>query len=392
MEDLLDDRKTAVQQLQTADHGVETGTTSVRKRKIVKDKDGFELIKKETKPLKLPESTSFVDVSKLYGRDGEKEDIIRRLLCGTGEEEEGISIPTITILGMGGIGKTALAHIPLILAKLQEQSLKISENIKDKKFCLVLDDVWKDHGQDWEQLKATFQSVMLGSRILVTTRKDSVAKHLESSHVVHLNLLSEEICWLILSQKAFIGMSQMDRENLEYIGRKIAKKCKAIDGARYLNSVDNLREELKGEEYFKFVTEKIVEDLTLDLSSKKPRHMRLVVENCSSSPMSIYGTEKLRSLVAYWRSRKLGLLGGKLCVDLTGDAIDWDEAKKAKLHKKIYLKQMEIWIGTLHIKEEEVVQALNPPSNSPVKLCDYKSWRQRHHIVKLGPPWWKVLC
>ncbi|XP_022743788.1 putative disease resistance protein RGA3 [Durio zibethinus] len=487
MEDVLDDWKTAVQQLQKADHGVGTSTTVpkwkvcpfvscfsfgskvVRRHEIatrikdineeldqiVKDKDKFELVKREIIKLpKRPESTSFVDVSKLYGRDGEKEVIIRRLLCGT-SEEEGISIPTITIVGMGGIGKTALAQLiyndprirthfdkkiwvcvsdPFDLSQIARAILegldltvslqnttplqtllsKISENIKEKKLFLVLDDVWTDRGQDWEQLKAAFQSVMLGSRILITTRKESVGKHLESSHVLQLDPLSEEICWWILSQKAFTGRNQIGCENLEDIGREIAKKCKGLPLAAktlggllqdklrreewqnvlnseiwksdfeqyiyaplllsyfdlpsairrcflycaifpkdyvigkddlvqhwmaqgYLNSVDNLGAELEGEHHFKclashsffqdfdedangdiicckmhdmvhdfvqfltkceFIIEKIDEDLALDLSSKNPRHLRLVIENCSSSPMSIYGTEKLRSLVA----------------------------------------------------------------------------------------------
>ncbi|XP_022743794.1 putative disease resistance protein RGA3 [Durio zibethinus] len=482
---------------------------------------------------------------------------------------------------------------------LQTLLRKIRENIKDKKFFLVLDDVWADHGQDWEQLKAAFQSDKSGSRILVTSRKDSVANHLESSHVFYLDLLSEEICWLIHYQKAFTGRNQIGRQNLEDIERAIAKKCKGLpltvktlggllqdklrrdewenvlnseiwklDFAQqynytplllsyydlpsamrrsflycatcpksyeigkdelvqnwtaqgYLNSDDNLGAELEGEDYFKclafrsffqdfdkdangnilcckmhdmvhdfvqfltqygFVTEKIVEDLTLDLSSKKTRHLRLVIENSSSSPLSIYGTENLRSLVAvshprnkktssealkklFSRSKHLRLLefkwfnlykceiardignlihlrylslischtidtlpeavcvlpnlqslnlrdchslgklpvgigklinlrylctkgcpsltyypkgirnltslvrlsyiklradcndarrfsigdlenldhlGGNICVELIGDAIDWNEAKRAKLHKKIHLKQMEI--------------------------------------------------
>ncbi|XWS64777.1 hypothetical protein CRYUN_Cryun05aG0032800 [Craigia yunnanensis] len=301
---------------------------------------------------------------------------------------------------------------------LQTFLSKIHENIKEKKFFLVLDDVWTDHGRDWEQLKASFQSDILGSKILVTTPKESVAEHMESSDVIHLDLLSEEICWLILAQKAFTGRNKDRRENLEDIGREIAKKCKGLPLAAktlgvllqdkllreewqnvlkseiwkldfaqeyiftplllsyydlpsairrcllycaifpknyeigkdelvqhwmaqgYLNCNDNLGTELKGEDYFKclatrsffqdftedadgnvfyckmhdmvhdfvqffikpeFVMEKkilSVGDGKLDLLSKKFRHLRLVIENCSSSPMSIYGTEKLRSLVA----------------------------------------------------------------------------------------------
>ncbi|XP_022742465.1 putative disease resistance protein RGA1 [Durio zibethinus] len=70
----------------------------------------------------------------------------------------------------------------------------------------------------------------------------------------------------------------------------------------------------------------------------------------------------------------LDLLGGNICVELIGNAINWDEAKRAELHNKIHLKQMEIWICSPHIKEDEVLQALNPPSNLHVKLVDYESW------------------
>ncbi|XWS64774.1 hypothetical protein CRYUN_Cryun05aG0032500 [Craigia yunnanensis] len=737
---------------------------------IVKDKDKFELIRREIiKQPKRPESTSFVDVSKLHGRDRVKEDIIRRLLCET-SKEEGSCISTMAIVGMAGIGKTSLGQLiyndgliqthfdkniwvcvsdPFDLGQiarailenldstisfqnttpLQNLLSKIRENIKEKKFFLVLDDVWTDHGQDWEQLKAAFQSAILGSKILVTTRKESVAKHMGSYPLFPLDLLSEEVCWLILAQKAFTGRSKDSRENLEDIGREIAKKCKGLPLAAntlggllqdklrreewqnvlnseiwkldfaqediftplllsyydlpsairrcllycaifpkdykidkdklvrhwmaqgYLNDDNNLETELKGEDYFKcmatrsffqdfykdadgnicsckmhdmvhdfvqfltkreFVMEKkilSVENVKLDLSSKKVRHLRLVIENWSFSPMSIYGTEKLRSLVAvsngynvtasealqnllsrskhlrllefdsfdldaeeiardigklvhlrylsliscfgminlpeavcelpnlqYLNLHKcrrleklpvgigklihlrylsliscseiknlpeavcelynlqslnlqncltlqklpdgigklihlrylsliscseiknlpeavcelynlqslnlqncltlqklpdgigklinlrylctegcrdltcypkgisnltslmrlsnikmradrngadqcsigdlenLDLLGGNLRVELIGNAIDWDEAKKAKLHKKMHLKRLDIWICSPHIKEEEVVQALNPPSNLSVELFDYLRW------------------
>ncbi|XVE90037.1 hypothetical protein DITRI_Ditri20bG0044300 [Diplodiscus trichospermus] len=487
MEDLFEDWKIVVQEMQTADHGAKISTTSFLKGKvsfffslfsfseavkrhdiptrikdineeldqIVKDKKDFKLTKREIiRQTKRPESTSFVDVSKLHGRDEVKEDIIRTFLCGT-SEEEGSCIPTISIVGMGGLGKTSVAQLiyndhriqthfhekiwvcvsdpfdPSKIARailealglgstisfttpLQTLLSKIHEKIKEKKFFLVLDDVWIDRGQDWEQLKATFQSHISGSRILVTTRKESVAKHMESSHVFPLGLLSDEICWKILSQKAFIGRNNISCENLEDIGRAIAKKCKGLPLAAinlggflqdklgreewqnvldceiwkldfaqkyvftplllsyydlpsairpcllycaifpkdekidkdelvqrwmaqgYLNSDDNLGIESKGEDYFKylatrsffhdfykdtngdiiqckmpdlvhefvqfltgygFVTEEIDEDLTLDLSSKRTRHLRLVFRRCRYFS-SVYGADKLRSLVA----------------------------------------------------------------------------------------------
>ncbi|KAE8684226.1 Cc-nbs-lrr resistance protein, putative isoform 2 [Hibiscus syriacus] len=319
----------------------------------------------------------------------------------------------------------------------------------------------------------------------------------------------------------------------------------------YLNADDNnVRRELKGKEYFeylttrsffqdfqkdahgniisckmhdlvheyvqfltedRFVTEELVGNLTLDLSSRKVRHLRLVIRNCKSSPLCIYGIEKLRSLVVasddktsgdafhdlISRSKllrllefdsfhlrpeeivlgmdnlihlrylsliscsglenlpeavcelisllslnlrdclnlhklavgigklinlrclsikdcprltyypkgisnlasleslsgikvridqsdgdqlsigdleNLDLLGGNLSVELIGDSIDWNEAKRAKLHMKIHLKRMDIWICSGDLKEDEVLQALNLPSNFPVVLFDYRRW------------------
>ncbi|VVA19822.1 PREDICTED: putative disease [Prunus dulcis] len=58
------------------------------------------------------------------------------------------------------------------------QTLKsiIHESVKGKKFLLVLDDVWNQDYLKWEQLKLPLQNGAVGSRILVTTRKEEVAR------------------------------------------------------------------------------------------------------------------------------------------------------------------------------------------------------------------------
>ncbi|KAK8712781.1 hypothetical protein V6N13_148009 [Hibiscus sabdariffa] len=135
MEDVLDDWKIAIGQLQRVGGSVRkwkvcpffscfsSGPQTVRRYgiatkikgineqldQIVNDQVRFELIrKKENKEHKRRlETTSFVDVSELIGRDAVKEDIIRILLCN----ERSRNIPTISIVGMGGTGKTALAQL-----------------------------------------------------------------------------------------------------------------------------------------------------------------------------------------------------------------------------------------------------------------------------------------
>ncbi|XWS30446.1 hypothetical protein CRYUN_Cryun24cG0118500 [Craigia yunnanensis] len=132
MEDVLDEWKTAILKLKI--DGVESfyvkkkicsfltcfaGCSQVVRRhdiatkikeineeldEIAKDKDRYELTKSsETNQPRL-ESTSFVDVSKLHGRDEVKNKIVSLLLGGN-------DIQTISIVGMGGIGKTALSQL-----------------------------------------------------------------------------------------------------------------------------------------------------------------------------------------------------------------------------------------------------------------------------------------
>ncbi|GLT98095.1 hypothetical protein SLE2022_156170 [Rubroshorea leprosula] len=78
---------------------------------IVKEKDKYQLESRKIELPKRPETSSFVDESKLCGRDGVKREILSYLLGGSSEVEAGKLIQTITIVGMGGLGKTALAQL-----------------------------------------------------------------------------------------------------------------------------------------------------------------------------------------------------------------------------------------------------------------------------------------
>ncbi|GKV26527.1 hypothetical protein SLEP1_g35814 [Rubroshorea leprosula] len=253
---------------------------------IVKEKDKYQLESKKIELPKRPESSSFVDVSKLCGRDGVKRKILRYLLEGNSEEEAGKLIQTISIVGMGGLGKTALAqlvgndpdvkkHFESVIwvcvsdsfnekrvAKAIIQGLenlsgsatyglesdplevllgRISKYIEGKKYLLVLDDVWADKGEMWDSLKVTFDLGAAGSRILVTTRDLQVASIMGSSNyqIIHLEKLGDEECWSILRDTAFRGKDKLkSREDLEEIGRKIANRCKGLPlAAKVLGSL-----------------------------------------------------------------------------------------------------------------------------------------------------------
>ncbi|CAH1440691.1 unnamed protein product [Lactuca virosa] len=54
------------------------------------------------------EETSLVDESKIMGREGDKMTLLEKLL---GNEESDKNVSIVSIVGMGGIGKTTLAKV-----------------------------------------------------------------------------------------------------------------------------------------------------------------------------------------------------------------------------------------------------------------------------------------
>ncbi|EEF50675.1 phosphoprotein phosphatase, putative [Ricinus communis] len=83
------------------------------------------------------------------------------------------------------------------VVELQNILEQIERYIKGKRFLLVLDDLWSEESQKWEQLKYTLLCGSPGSRILATTRKKNVAKIIgcSESDMFSLGQLSEEECW-----------------------------------------------------------------------------------------------------------------------------------------------------------------------------------------------------
>nr|XP_023880855.1 putative disease resistance protein RGA3 [Quercus suber] len=234
---------------------------------IVKDKATYGIdFNRQPDVVERPATTSFVDVSNIIGRDIYRDELLGDLLS-VGSLEERNSYCVISLVGMGGIGKTTLAqlaynhpdvqahfqkrmwvcvsdpfdqckvakaiikevnpeHGPLDNIELQTLLCEIHGLIKDKKFFLVLDDVWIEDSQKWEPFKFALKNGGHGSRILVTARKQKVAEMMESAPTINLEVLSNEDCWLIFSKIAFSNEDQL--KYLEDIGRKLASKCKGL--------------------------------------------------------------------------------------------------------------------------------------------------------------------
>ncbi|MED6199412.1 hypothetical protein PIB30_075755 [Stylosanthes scabra] len=158
-------------------------------------------------------------------RDVEEKEVLR---------EPDPNLNVVSIIGMGGLGKTTLAKkvynkdelknmfdccawsyvsndyiirdLLLSLLKCLKPSIveckdlsveelkdKLSECLKGKKYLVVLDDIWKT--QVWDELKGAFPDDRNGSRIIITSRLREVALYSRASFVYDLPFLDEEVSW-----------------------------------------------------------------------------------------------------------------------------------------------------------------------------------------------------
>ncbi|KAG5071128.1 hypothetical protein AAZX31_03G042500 [Glycine max] len=213
-------------------------------------------------------TTSLEDGYGMHGRDTDKEAIMKLVK----DSSDGVPVSVIAIVGMGGVGKTTLARsvfndgnlkemlfdlnawvcvsdqfdivkvTKTMIEQITQKSCKLNDlnllqhelmdKLKDKKFLIVLDDVWIEDYDNWSNLTKPFLHGTRGSKILLTTRNENVANVVPYRivQVYPLSKLSNEDCWLVFANHAFplSESSGEDRRALEKIGREIVKKCNGL--------------------------------------------------------------------------------------------------------------------------------------------------------------------
>ncbi|XP_057498261.1 putative disease resistance RPP13-like protein 1 [Actinidia eriantha] len=107
--------------------------------------------------------------------------------------------------------------------------VKLKENLRGKKFLIVLDDVWNESLGNWDILKAPFTVGACGSRIIATTRNHRVASIMQTVPAYHLQKVSDEDCWSLFAKIAFYNGNSRAYPELEKIGREIViHRCKGL--------------------------------------------------------------------------------------------------------------------------------------------------------------------
>lgn len=115
-----------------------------------------------------------------------------------------------------------------LLDRMEEIEVRerIIHLLKMRRFLIVLDDIWSI--DTWEETNTVFPNSEKGSRILLTTRNFDVAEQADRQiPPIQLQLLNDDQSWELLEKRVFISDpdERFEREKLELVGRKLVRKC-----------------------------------------------------------------------------------------------------------------------------------------------------------------------
>ncbi|KAL0329877.1 UNVERIFIED_CONTAM: Disease resistance protein RPM1 [Sesamum radiatum] len=141
----------------------------------------------------IGETAFFVEPTEVVGVEDESGQLLEWLM--EGEKQRSV----ISIVGMGGSGKTTLAARCVQQPGCEE----IFRMLRDKRYLIVLDDVWSIIL--WKQVSVALPDHHNGNRVIITTRKEDIASHSygAGSHVLHSKPLPEDKAWTLFCNKAF---------------------------------------------------------------------------------------------------------------------------------------------------------------------------------------------
>ncbi|KAF7815702.1 putative disease resistance protein RGA1 [Senna tora] len=411
---------------------------SQRLDQIAKDMRDYDFVVREVmreRPIhEIPErpQTGFVvDQSQIYGRDGDKDKIVELLL---GQDHDSLFV--YPIVGLGGLGKTTLAQLVFndprvikhfgalriwvcisddfseirILQSVMESitsercdtsnlatlQKRVQEKLQNERYLLVLDDVWNQDqnkwyqlNQDkWNQLRSVLAFGSKGASVLVTTRDLDVASIMGNHPPYHLSLLSEDECWLLFKQRAFIDDKEASPQ-LEEIGKEIVKKCgglplvaKALGSLLHSKSDEKQWLEVKEIELWNLSLENfILSTLRLSYFSLTPALRRCFAFCAIFSKDEIIGKEELIHL---WMANGFISSRENLEIEDVGNEI-WNELYKNSFFQEVTIDDDGCTKFKMHALIHDLAQSITKKECSVIKGGDITNLpRSTHHIKYVG--------
>ena len=209
----------------------------------------------------------FIEEAEIVGIESPKGELINWLVEGAAE------LTVISVVGMGGLGKTTLAKnvydnkkvverfvcrawitvsqsfkMEMVLQNMIKQFYEtmkepipegmdamnvislsglLKKYLEDKRYAIVFDDVWRL--EFWGFIKCVLPENRRGSRVVITTRNVEVGCAIRESgfhHVHNLQPLLPESSWELFCKKAFPG--SCCPSELEKISIDIVKRCAGL--------------------------------------------------------------------------------------------------------------------------------------------------------------------
>lgn len=250
----------------------------------------------------LRESALYTGKDELVGIQDDEKKLLHLLM----DEEPGR--PVISVVGMGGSGKTTLAaqvyntptvkqhfdcyawisvsqtydsedllrrmvkdfylaaseFLPMDFSTLSFRPLveMLASFLKPLRYVVVLDDVWNVNL--WREIKESLPDCGNGSRVLLTTRREDIASSAfgVKSYIHHVQPLGKDEAWALFCLKAFSSSpNKCCTPELEFIAKDLAEKCQGLPLA--IIALGGLMASKKSE----FEWRKVLNSLSWELSS-----------------------------------------------------------------------------------------------------------------------------